>query len=219
MTEKDWRESSFPFPMLHYLRGRASDRKLRLFAAVCCRRVVPLLRDPRSHAALAVAERFAEGRATQRERADAQAHALAAYRLAGRAVGAAKAASVVASRSASGAAEGVAWAAARLLAAGDGLPYPDERAEWRVQADLLREIVGNPFRPVAVEPRWLAWNDATVPKLAQQVYDGRRWQDFPVLADALEDAGCDDEQVLGHCRRLGGHVRGCWVLDLLLGKE
>jgi hypothetical protein len=86
------------------------------------------------------------------------------------------------------------------------------------QCDVLRDIFGNPFRPVAVEPAWLAWNHGTVPAIARRVYDERRFEDLPILADALEDAGCTNADLLAHCRGGGPHVRGCWAVDLLLGK-
>jgi hypothetical protein len=84
---------------------------------------------------------------------------------------------------------------------------------------LLRDIFGNPFRTVTLDPAWLAWNGGTVRKLAQAVYDDRAFDRLPILADALEDAGCTDGEILAHCRSGGEHVRGCWVVDLLLGKE
>jgi hypothetical protein len=85
---------------------------------------------------------------------------------------------------------------------------------------LLHDIAGPlPFRAVAIDPSWLSWNDGTVRRLAQAIYDERRFADMPILADALLDAGCDDEEVLAHCRRPAEHVRGCWVLDLLLDKS
>jgi hypothetical protein len=70
-----------------------------------------------------------------------------------------------------------------------------------------------------INPIWLRWNDGTVVKLAQSIYDERRFTDLPILADALEDAGCADADILAHCRGPGPHVRGCWVVDLLLGKS
>ena len=85
--------------------------------------------------------------------------------------------------------------------------------------DFLREIFGNPFRWTLIDPGWLAWNDGTVPKLAHAIYDERAFDRMPILADALEDAGCNDADILRHCREPGEHVRGCWVIDLLLGKE
>jgi hypothetical protein len=82
-------------------------------------------------------------------------------------------------------------------------------------AELLREVAGNPFRPVQFSP---TWRTSTAVALARQMYDGRDFSPMPILADALQDAGCQDEVVLIHCRGEGPHVRGCWVVDLLLGK-
>jgi hypothetical protein len=88
-----------------------------------------------------------------------------------------------------------------------------------IQQRTLREIFGNPFRPVAVEPSWLRWQDGTVVRIARAIYDERAFDRLPILADALEEAGCTNTDILSHCRQSGGHVRGCWVVDLLLGKE
>src|SRR5262249_31103144 len=85
-----------------------------------------------------------------------------------------------------------------------------------VEATLLRDIFGNPFRSVAVNP---AWRTANVIALAQAIYDDRAFGRMPILGDALEDAGCDNGDILNHCRASGEHVRGCWVVDLLLGKS
>lgn len=99
-------------------------------------------------------------------------------------------------------------------------------AERSANATLLRDIFGNPFRPVTLDRAWLAWNGHTIPKLAQTIYDER---DLPsghldagrlaILADALEEAGCSNVDILSHCRSPAPHVRGCWVVDLLLGKK
>jgi hypothetical protein len=83
---------------------------------------------------------------------------------------------------------------------------------------VFRDIFGNPFRPVAVDPTWLTWNCDTVVKLAQGIYDDRRFEDLPILADALEEAGCQAQSILDHLRSPGPHVRGCWPLDLILGR-
>src|SRR5262249_30299121 len=85
----------------------------------------------------------------------------------------------------------------------------------RCQVALLRDIVGNPFRSVAVD----LWNGATVVHLALAIYDDRAFDRLPILAAALEAAGCTDQDILAHCRGGGEHVRGCWVVDLLLGKS
>ncbi len=81
---------------------------------------------------------------------------------------------------------------------------------------LLRDLFGNPFNPPTFEPTWVT---STVRGLAEGIYDGRAFDRMPILADALEDAGCDNPDILAHCRGDGPHVRGCWVVDLVLGKE
>ena len=70
-----------------------------------------------------------------------------------------------------------------------------------------------------MDSAWLAWNLGTIPRLARGIYEAREWASLPILADALDEAGCDDEPILRHLRYPGPHVRGCWVLDLLLGKS
>jgi hypothetical protein len=89
-------------------------------------------------------------------------------------------------------------------------------SEEAAQAGFLRDIVGNPFRPAVLDPRWLTSN---VLDLARAIYQECAFERMPILADALQDAGCEDADVVAHCRSLGPHVRGCWVVDLLLGKE
>ena len=90
-----------------------------------------------------------------------------------------------------------------------GIPCP-------AQAELVREVVGNPFRPAALDPRW---RTADVVGLARGIYEDRAFDRLPLLADALMDAESDDEDILSHCRAAGPHVRGCWVVDLVLGRE
>ncbi|MDB5306926.1 MAG: hypothetical protein JWO38_1128 [Gemmataceae bacterium] len=91
-----------------------------------------------------------------------------------------------------------------------------EAAGRRVQADLLRAVVGNPFRPVSFGP---SWQTSTAVALARQMYESRDFSPMPILADALQDAGCDNPDILDHCRGPGPHVRGCRVVDLVLGKS
>jgi hypothetical protein len=88
--------------------------------------------------------------------------------------------------------------------------------ESAAQADLVRCIVPNPFRPVAFPPDW---RTSTAVALARGMYDARDFAPAPILADALEDAGCADPDVLGHLRGPGPHARGCWVVDEVLGRS
>jgi len=91
--------------------------------------------------------------------------------------------------------------------------------ERRTQAAFLQDLFGNLFHSVVIDSSWLAWNNHTIPKLAQAIYDDRAFDRLPILADALEEAGCTNADILNHCRQSGEHVRGCWVVDLLLGKS
>jgi hypothetical protein len=85
-----------------------------------------------------------------------------------------------------------------------------------IQCTMIREIFGNPFRPATLDP---AWRTDTVVALARGIYDDRAFDRLPILADALQDAGCDNDDILNHCRDAGPHARGCWVVDLILGKS
>jgi hypothetical protein len=118
-----------------------------------------------------------------------------------------------------------AWDAAEAATAGGLDPHmaiylalrqPDE---LEAGCHLLRCIFGNPFRPVILSPAWLTWHSGLVVSMAQRMYESRDFLDMPILADALEEAGCQDPDILGHCRSGGQHVRGCWLIDLLLGKS
>jgi hypothetical protein len=92
--------------------------------------------------------------------------------------------------------------------------------EQVTQAELLRCIIGPlPFRSVELSPAVLAWNGGIIPNLAQAIHEEQRFEDLPILADALEEAGCTNTDILSHCRQSGNHVRGCWPLDLVLDKQ
>ena len=91
--------------------------------------------------------------------------------------------------------------------------WMEERA---AQCSLLRDIFGNPFGPVTLNPAWLTSNVKT---FVQAIYDDRAFEGMPELADALAEAGCSNPDILSHCRGPGPHVRGCWVVDLVLGRE
>src|SRR5262249_40161297 len=88
--------------------------------------------------------------------------------------------------------------------------------EDETHLSLLRDVFGNPFRPVTFSPDW---RTSTAVAIARGMYGSRDFSAMRILADALQDAGCDNDEVLDHCRGEGPHVRGCWVVDLVLGKE
>jgi hypothetical protein len=248
VTEAEWLACSDPTPMLEFLRGKASDRKLRWFACACCRRIWHLLPKVVRKAVLA-AERCAEGLAGEQ----ALRHANRTQSLAFRRpyMMAARLTIIVTEYRGEYMAQQTAECVSDLLGeravqeaglepnwrASDYGKWQKDAAQLRrkggasqvaneasipervAQASLLRDICGNPFRPLALDPSCLRWNDRLVVRLAQAIYDGRSFQDLPVLADALEEAGCADPDILGHCRGGGGHVRGCWVVDAILGKR
>jgi hypothetical protein len=218
LTEVEWQNCADPRPMLVALRGKASERKLRLFAVACCRRLGPLLKDPRITTALDVAERHADGAATAADlKAAEQSAALAQRAQRRKALLYAYAAVMDACGPGGlGAAEKVAWAEA--AAANPRSTYGESVRRTRPDlyaslAALLRDIMGNPFRPVSVDQSWLT---PAVVRLAQRIYDGRAFDRLPKLADALKKAGCTHTEVLGHCRQPGTHARGCWAIDGLL---
>jgi hypothetical protein len=230
VTEAEWLACTDPEPMLGFLRDKVSDRKLRLFAVACCRRVWPLIR-PWYRAGVETAERYADGLASDQELEDAPDGFWPTHD-AGEGFQVEAAAGYSADRDAfTAAAEASGYAAWASVDPGRtwlppwqemGLPMARARRDEQKkhQADTLRDIFGPmPFRPVSVEPAWLRWNSGTVLAIARRIYDERRFEDMPIPGDALEDAGCTDADILTHCRGGGPHVRGCWVLDLLLGKE
>jgi hypothetical protein len=212
MTEADWLAGRVS--LYSTLRRRNfSSRKVRLFACACCRDVWPLIGDARSRRAVEVAERFADGLASRKDLAAARASCPA--RGDGSAANwAAKAVVQVTAPSAGEAARQASFNALHAISDGDFASTREHR-----QFEILKDIVGNPYRRPVIDPAWLAWHDGTVVKLAQAIYDERRFADLPILADALLDAGCTDAAMLSHCRTVVGHVRGCWLLDALLGKK
>jgi hypothetical protein len=215
VEEGDWLNGACPQAMLDWLTDTATERKLRLFAVASCRRIWHLLTDERSRNAVEAAEQYAEGEIGPEElNAAAQAAWKAQMLLHDAAFHAALAAYYCADRSSSfGARECVDTIVAATIC-----DPKDPELEEGEQAKLLREIFGNPFREVTINPSCLQLNDATVPKLALAISDNRDFALMPILADALEDAGCHDADILNHCRQPGEHIRGCWVLDLLLAR-
>jgi hypothetical protein len=220
MTEEQWLTAPAPLPMLGYVRLLGDDRKRRLFACACARRVWDLLTDAASERAVATAERYADGLAGKKELHAALAEARDAVRAArlldARHGNAVACAAMTVTDSILTLDRQAAWLAAYARATNRA----ELRAELRVQADLVRDLFGNPFRPpVAVDAAWLEWDGGAVRRLAHTVYAERAFDHLPVLADALEDAGCADADLLGHLRGRGAHALGCWALDLLLGKD
>lgn len=221
MTEQEWLECTDPFPMLKFLWESGSHRKLRLFAGACCRRVSQLLEYDQSRRAIDIAEQFAEGLVSEQqlpsiERATHETSLALDWGPKGIAGSAANRtvwgdARDVALRTSEQTSEAVS-----IAHGGQWADLAARKAELGVQSQLLRHIFGNPFRPVTLGPTWLT---ATVKHLAQTIYNDRAFDRMPILADALEEAGCTNEDILAHCRGPGAHVRGCWLVDLLLGKE
>jgi hypothetical protein len=241
MTEAEWTSCNNPEPMLDFLRGKVSDRKLRLFACACCRRIWHLLSDERSRKAIEFMERqvdrcpdtvalahakneahAAAGGLDHRRVATVPARwgAMAKSWAAGAASnvlqeslvwGYANASEIAAWTAASASAVAVKFFARTQRAAG----RPAAKRERSVQCCLLRDIIGNPFQSATIDSRFLASN---VVSLARHIYEDRAFHDMPTLADTLEASGCFDHDILNHCREGQPHVLGCWVLDTILGQ-
>jgi hypothetical protein len=255
MTEDDWLGAADPEPMLHHLLGHASERKLRLFAVACCRRVRQHIVAEAAWAAVKAAERYADGRidADELERARLAAEAVIRHGgddlldemadLLPHALRAAVAAAMQPAATAALLAACLAvdhrrhegdrqvdadQAAGRVYWAGGPLrpglnycggPYYGVR-ERAAQAGLLRDLFGNPFRkpPTPPCPCWLAADGRAVRLLAERVYANWAFEHLAIVAGALEEAGNLDADLLAHCRGGGEHARGCWALDLILGR-
>jgi hypothetical protein len=221
MTEAEWLACDDPAGLAHGLHGWASRRKFLLFAAACLGRLPDPHPGDLAPRATAVLEAYADGAATPRDVAELRAAtppgepppALFTQGLgsdagfwggeAGR----------------DHAAWQTAWHLAGLaVARGPGRPSARAAAAWRerraVAVGLVRCVFGNPFRPDRPGP-WITPAAVTV---ARDAYDRRDFSALPVLADLLEEAGCPEQSVLDHCQKPGEHARGCWVVDLVLGK-
>jgi hypothetical protein len=284
MTEQEWLESSDPQQMLRSLPDGVSLRKLRLFAVACCRRYLPHMRDKRSREAVLVAEMYTEGGITDQQLGEAAGPAVDVVRSIDarvRRVLTGEGDSTDCQLDPDWSAAFLAYAAAApsnerafvrgmsgLVRSSVSLCYALDDSgrdrqeladeEDRRLATLLREVVGNPFRPFSLPPAfhlrcddcqgkgwirqagqylanecracagrgyllrasgWLAWNDGAVCRIADGIWGDGGFQRLPILADALVDAGCDNEELIAHCRSAGPHVRGCWVVDHILEKS
>src|SRR5262245_42598612 len=200
MNEQDWRTCNDPKRMLDFLRSKSTDRKLRLFTCGFFRTFWHRKIDEESLVALETSEHFADGLATAEELQSSRERARQASRSGNES----------AEFAANTAALDANWAAGRLLG------HATNDLIRRNQVEILQDLWGPlPFRHVPMDSSWLS---PKVAKLAHSIYDDRAFGRLAVLADALEEAGCHDSDIISHCRGPCLHVRGCWVLDLILGK-
>jgi hypothetical protein len=244
MDEREWLACTDPGPMLEFVCPRMSDRDLCLFNCACCRRIWHLIVEGRSRTAVEAAERYdaTRGNIGQKVLAGAENALLPSDRMTRdwgiRWPAASATFSTVntarwnedrsrverySPRWAFGYAILAAGAAADDGCQGAVAYHLAKTAEMEAQAELLREILGNPFRPVVIDP---VWRTTAVLALAQAAYENRTLpagtlepDRLAVLADALEDAGCDNAELLEHLRGPGPHVRGCWPVDAILGRS
>jgi hypothetical protein len=199
-----------------------SDRKRLLFGVACCRRIWHLLPDDNCRQALVLAEQRAQGHVSAARRNAALALARRALpedeeSAAGQAVSAVCALlehewSLHAAYNSAHAVQAALGGRVTLRPSGRALE------EQAAQAALLRDLLGYPFTPVWIAPAWLTWNRGAVVPLAQTIYDESAFDQTPILADALDEAGCTVAAILDHLRGPGPRVRGCWVVDLVLEK-
>jgi hypothetical protein len=225
VTEQEWLTGTNLYALTEFLRTRhhanrtkAGRRKLRLVGCACCRYAWHLFADePECSALVLEAERFADAGGNRRRLARLDA-ALPVPQSAGLGfhLFAVHAARFVADSNVVIASLAVAQTVAQGLRHVAAHSAVSELTDDR-QAAILRDIFGNPFRPVAFSTEW---RTDTAVTLARQLYESGNFSAMPILADALQDAGCDNDDVLNHCRDANQlHVRGCWIVDLLLGKE
>ena len=234
MTEAKWLACEEPMPMLEFLRGKASDRKLRLFAVACCRCVWEWLPEY-SRKAVEIAECYADKRATRAEMSQARKDVTIDSIVAQKSDCAMACGEYSATWGVWEAVTGVVRTAPLAPSTPEYLRVVNAKrktramheaarrageqrrlAQCRTYCHILRDIF-SPFRPIWVNVAVLT---STVIQLAQQMYESRDFSAMPIFADALQDAGCDNDDILSHCRDTKQvHVRGCWVVDLVLNKE
>jgi hypothetical protein len=241
MTEEEWLASRNPRSMCRILQGKATERKVRLLMCACCRLLWHLFQEPETKKAVELAELDVEGLARREEirTARSKVFGLFAGRLGWREDDVEFMMAQdstwlphfedqprIVFRQTTALAAGWLLAKERLQHIGLNIVCClSELEAWgsTVKAkkfcQLIREVFGHRLQRGPQDRAWQTWNDGTVVKVAQTIYDERAFERMPILADALEDAGCDDADILRHCREPGEHVRGCWVVDLLLGKQ
>ena len=247
LTEEQWLSvQNGPRFLLSVLGSKATNRKRRLFGCACCRRIWEHIWDERSRAAVELAERFADGLATvgERERGRAEAERIAEspapenthYRAAWACANVVHKYPGIAVNAHYNVVNVATWH--KVNGAGySNILAPEAthllnqvyNAELATQCEIVRDLFCNPFHSLPPKKgkraweeqrrNWLGWNGGMIHQIAEVIYNERRMEDLPILADALEDAGCTDAALLDHLRSPGPHVRGCWALDLLLGKK
>jgi hypothetical protein len=212
VTERDWLNATDPQAMLTFLRdsGKATQRKLWLLVAAVGRTSVLMSTDEALREAFDVAERHADGRAGLEELKEAVFQVTFDHALAGDAAAWNATAWAVSTN------KDVLWVLDTVLHVAEVEAGMGGQAGQA--AHLVRDLFGPlPFREVRLD---LAWLTPAVLSIARRAYDERDFAALPVLADALADAGCNNEDLLRHCRERGlAHCRGCWAVDLLLGKH
>lgn len=223
MTEAEWNNCADPWSMLQYVEGHPSLRKLRLFACACCRRMEALRERQHCGDAIRISEGYADGIASEAELDEVIQELWQATRAAPNdaVITATLHATFFVSPNvycpteldADVSAESAAIAIVSTQSKGN------KGEERRIQAGILRDILGNPFRSVLFNPTLMPTRGEAGNKLTETIYTERAFDLLPILADALQEAGCTDAAILEHCRGPGPHVRGCWVVDLLLGKS
>ncbi len=225
MTEAEWHTSDDPFALLRDLPGVGTQRKERLLILAACERNPRPFREINAAEPLALAARLVEGTADAAERKRERQRLMAGWSEAAWPVAHYIAHQLLARRRVSAArlfwnvielSRQVAFVTGREGRVVMVDPRGAEMAERAALAHDCRDMFGNPFRPISLEPRW---QTETVVALAAGIFADRAFDRMPILADALEEVGCDNTDILAHCRGDGPHVRGCWVVDLLLGKS
>lgn len=234
--EEKWLHGKMPYLMRQLIPEPVSERKLRLFACASVRLVWDLLTDERSRHAVSIAEDMADQSLRPGQLANARVSAMHAFErerggtvemtqsyidLAGNPNASPRECALYAAEQtlhpnaskAILAADNAAWA---LAGSRTGERYSRARNK---ECDLLRCIFGNPFRKPILRSEWREWQGGLVMEMARSIYQERNFDDLPILADILEEAGCDQEAILEHCREETVHAKGCWVIDLFLGNQ
>ncbi len=236
MTETEWKTARHAEALLRFIEPRTSDRKLHYFAIACARRIAPLLPCPDSLHGVDVLERYVEGQCAADELSEVrwyvQAAAYAAeygkvpwfHAIEHLPVSLLTELAANPDDAVDSLSDLLSSAAYFVDAIVRPAPWERRSRDWPhnstgslfLPVPLVHEIFGNPFHTVAFRRHW---RTDTVLALARGMYESRDYSAMPVLADALQDAGCEDDEVLSHCREPGPHVRGCWLVDRVLCKK